>query len=201
MPAPTQKGTSLVRKPAPTFTNHIAVASTWRERDASKSESTDNEDGEVINVTTGDPGVDASGDLVVKSGQSPVKKNDVLAATYPTITGIVGESDDDTLTKAGHGLETGDAVTVTFSAGFTGLTSATTYYAIRTGSNTFKLAATLADAVAGTAIDITADGTDMSAVPVRNYLVMEVENSGFGATVLKQSVQLMFRSKLSSVLS
>lgn len=200
MSAPTQKGTALVRKPAPTFTNHIAVAPSWRETDTSVDEETVNEDGEVINVAVADPGYDASGDLVVKSGAAPVIKNDTLAATYPNLTAVAAEADDDIVTLAGHGLMTGDAVLFVSGTGFTGLTPSTTYYAIRLSSSTFKLATSLANAGAGTAIDITADGSAGVFTPTRNYLVREVENSGYGGTMLKQSVRLQFKSKLSTVL-
>lgn len=201
MSAPTQKGTALVRKPAPTFTNHIAVADSWRETDTSEIDSTTNEDGEVINVAFADPGFDAAGDLVVKSGAGPVIKGDMLAATYPSLTGVAAESDDDLFTLANHGLLTGEALLYVSGTGFTGITTSTTYYVIRVSSSTFKLASSLANAGAGTAIDITVDGSAGVFTPTRNYLVMGVENSQYGGKVLKQSVQLMFKSKLSTVLS
>lgn len=64
---------------------------------------------------------------------------------------------NNTVTETAHGLVTGDRVTISNSGGAlpAGL-SATTYYIIRTDDNTLKFATTLANADAGTAVDITA---------------------------------------------
>jgi len=86
------------------------------------------------------------------------------------LTSVTGEADDDLLTKTAHGLNTGDRVIITFSSGFTGLTTATAYYAIRAGADTFKLASTYALALAGTGIDITADGTGATVTRTENLV-------------------------------
>lgn len=65
---------------------------------------------------------------------------------------------------------TGDPVLLTVTTGLTGLTTATTYYLIRISDTTFKLATTRALAIAGTAINITADGTG-TLTPSAAYLV------------------------------
>lgn len=68
---------------------------------------------------------------------------------------------DDTIKMVGHGFVTGDAVEYV-SAGTppTGITSGTTYYAIRVDSDTVKLATSSANALAGTpVVNITAVGT------------------------------------------
>jgi len=66
----------------------------------------------------------------------------------------------DTLTSAAHPFYTGSAVVYTTSGTtITGLTPTTTYYVISASSSTFKLASSLANAVAGTAIDLTGAGT------------------------------------------
>lgn len=75
---------------------------------------------------------------------------------------FTGEADDDTATATAHGLQTGDGpVRVSNSGGAlpTGLAAGTDYYIIRTGANTFKFAASRPLALAGTAIDLTGDGT------------------------------------------
>jgi hypothetical protein len=61
------------------------------------------------------------------------------------------------ITYASHGFNTGDKVTYTNGGGtnVVGLTSGNTYYVIKTGSGTLKLALTAALATAGTAIAIT----------------------------------------------
>lgn len=58
-----------------------------------------------------------------------------------------------------HGLRTGNAVRVVSVSGGAPLAANTTYYAIVTSPTTFKFATSLANAKAGTAIDITTDST------------------------------------------
>lgn len=81
------------------------------------------------------------------------------------LTAVAAEADNDTLTKVAHGLVTGRRVKAEFASGFTGLTTGSIYYAIRVDADNFKLAATLALAYAGTAINITADGTGATITP------------------------------------
>lgn len=83
---------------------------------------------------------------------------------FPTNNGtalsaVTAEADDDLITKAAHGLVTGDPVTFISGTGFTGLTAGTRYWAITASSSTFKVATSYSNAIAGTAIDITADGS------------------------------------------
>lgn len=71
-------------------------------------------------------------------------------------------SGTDLLTATAHGLETGDGpIRVSNSGGAlpTGLAAATDYWVIKVSADTFKLATSLTNAYAGTAIDITADGS------------------------------------------
>ena len=58
-------------------------------------------------------------------------------------------------------IETGDQIIVDATGGVGGLTAGTTYYAIKvtTGAAGIKLAATAANAAAGTAVDLTSNGT------------------------------------------
>lgn len=65
---------------------------------------------------------------------------------------------NDKIYIAAHGLSTGFGFYISTTAGTipTGLTVGTTYYAIRTNNNEFKLATSKTNAGAGTAIDITA---------------------------------------------
>lgn len=72
------------------------------------------------------------------------------------LTGVTVANSGDLFTKANHNLVTGQTVTAaSFSAGF----SAGTYYVIRASSSTFQLASTYANAIAGTAVAATDDGT------------------------------------------
>lgn len=87
-----------------------------------------------------------------------------LKVTYPAET--VQSSDIDTasdqITWAGHGLSTGDAVVYDSNSGAVagGLTDKSTYFVIVVDSDTFQLAASSADASAGTAVDLTDSGND-----------------------------------------
>jgi hypothetical protein len=81
-------------------------------------------------------------------------------ATAVAITSIANATD--TFTKNAHGLRTGDGPYLLSNSGGglpTGVTATTPYFIIATGVNTFKLALTRANAIAGTVVDITTDGT------------------------------------------
>lgn len=83
------------------------------------------------------------------------------ALVVPDFT-FTAEADDETLTKVGHGLETGDGPFQMSNSGGalpTGLSAATNYWVIYESATKIALATSLANALAGTAIDITADGT------------------------------------------
>ncbi|MDA9824248.1 hypothetical protein N9D03_01270 [Alphaproteobacteria bacterium] len=81
-----------------------------------------------------------------------------LSASYTTFAAADVTTGTDTIVDGQHGFTTGDAVTYTVPAGGTvlgGLTSGTVYYVIRADADSYKLASSYANAVAGTAIDIT----------------------------------------------
>lgn len=68
----------------------------------------------------------------------------------------------ETITIPGHGFQTADAVLYTKTAGsieIGGLTTDTTYYAIRVDSDTIKLATSASNATAGTTIDLAPGAT------------------------------------------
>lgn len=76
-----------------------------------------------------------------------------------TITSVSNAANE--FTKVAHGLQTGDGPaflqsTLTLPGGTDGVTP---YYVIKTGADTFKLALSLTAALAGTAVDLTTDGT------------------------------------------
>lgn len=81
-----------------------------------------------------------------------------------TLTSVTGTAATDLLTKTDHGFTTGDPFVITFSSGFAGLTTTTKYWAIVISSNTWKAATSLANAVAGTPIDITSNGTGATVI-------------------------------------
>ena len=84
---------------------------------------------------------------------------------YPGFTGEAAAqtftaATTDICTASAHGFRTGDKVRLTTSNTLpAGLSLATTYFVIRLDADTFKLASTDANAVAGTAVDVTGTGT------------------------------------------
>ena len=69
---------------------------------------------------------------------------------------------NDTITLSSHAFNTGDAVTYSDKGGtvIAGLTDGGTFFIIKVDANTVKLATTASNAVAGTAIDITAGSSE-----------------------------------------
>lgn len=85
-------------------------------------------------------------------------------APLPTFTAIpftVLSQPAGTLTATGHGLNTGDGPIQLTTSGTlpTGLAVSTNYYVIRIDANTIALATSLANALAGTAIVLSSNGT------------------------------------------
>jgi hypothetical protein len=93
----------------------------------------------------------------------------------PTSQTFTADAGTDILTiSAGHIHGTGDQIWVSNSGGAlpTGLSASTTYYAIRVSSTELKLATSLSNAQAGTAINITSAGTGThSSIGVEKYIV------------------------------
>lgn len=87
----------------------------------------------------------------------------------------------DRIAETAHGLKTGDAIYYACSGAgvITGLTANTIYYVIRVDADLFKLATTLALALAGTAIDLTqpASGHTHYIARTESELVLNVENT------------------------
>lgn len=85
------------------------------------------------------------------------------------------------ITMTSHGFQTGDAVYYYCDGAgvVTGLTSGTVYYVIDNGTNAVKLATTYANAIAGTAIDLTqpSGGDNHYFTAINSELVLNIENS------------------------
>ena len=78
--------------------------------------------------------------------------------TFASATNV--DTRTDVLTISSHGHKTGSKVKYTAgSVAVGGLTNGSTYFVIASNSNTLKLAKSLANALAGTAIDLTSTGT------------------------------------------
>lgn len=80
----------------------------------------------------------------------------VTTATAGDFTAVAGT---DLCTITSHGYYTGLKVAATSSGTLPAGLSATNYYVIKVSANTFKLATSAANALAGTAVDITDTGT------------------------------------------
>ncbi len=89
--------------------------------------------------------------------------NGTITGFVPTVTQQGGYNIDvtaNTITLANHGFTTTQAVTLTTTGTLPNpLLTATTYYIIAVDANTLKLATSSANALSGTAIDITTVGT------------------------------------------
>jgi hypothetical protein len=88
-----------------------------------------------------------------------------LFQSVSAITGGIIEADDNIYTKATHGLVTGQPVVLTSLTGGTGLTATTRYYFHKLSANTGYLCSSRANAIAGTAVDVTLDATDVVLTP------------------------------------
>lgn len=79
---------------------------------------------------------------------------DLSATLAPaSVTSTAVDSGTETITKTAHGLYTTDAVISTTSVN--GLTAGTIYYVIRVTADTFRLASSHANAISGTAFNLT----------------------------------------------
>ena len=98
-------------------------------------------------------------------GSNGIPLNNGTGQTFTAAT-------SDVCTANAHGYLTGDQVVVSTSSALpTGLSVNTYYYVIAVSANTFKLAASLSDAVAGTAVDITGTGTGTQTIAKKTNLV------------------------------
>ncbi len=84
-----------------------------------------------------------------------------VTATTPAAGTFTAVAATDIITQTAHGYQTGLVLQVSNSGGAlpTGLSAVTNYYVIRIDANTYYLATSYANAVAGTRIDITGAGT------------------------------------------
>lgn len=111
-----------------------------------------------------------------------------VANAYETVATIATadvSTGDDEITETAHKFVTGQKVTYANGGGtdMTGLTNNTDYFVIKTGANTFKLATTYANAVAGTAINIT--GTGNNAQTLRAVYTGTFTSQSAGTALIK----------------
>jgi hypothetical protein len=114
---------------------------------------------------------------------------DVPKRTIPTAGVNTGT---EVITYTGHGISTGQRIRYNNagSTTLTGLTSGTTYYAIVTGANTFKVASSADNATAGTAINLTGTGNNSQFFDLLDETTATVQaalGSGDGGTQVAHS--------------
>jgi hypothetical protein len=105
--------------------------------------------------------------MAVITAANPANKN------FASTDVIIGA---DTVTITGHGFTTGVKVTLTTAGALpTGLAVLTDYYLIVVDANTIKFATSQANALAGTAIDLTGAGSGTSTVVVTTTIAGSVK--------------------------
>lgn len=110
------------------------------------------------------------------ANMAPKSENDGGAGSIAVSVGTAGSNGDisvanNTVTETAHGWITGDRVYVTGSDLPAGLTTATIYYIIKVDANTYKFATSLANAVAGTAVDLTDFGSSTLTAVQADYTI------------------------------
>lgn len=93
---------------------------------------------------------------------------DFAGADETPLTGVTAAASTNLFTKAGHGLATGSRVIPSGFTGADGVTMGAAHWAIVASSSTFKLAESLEDALGGTFVDVTSDGTGGTITPEPN---------------------------------
>ena len=134
------------------------------------------------NVSEGDELVSEDGSyLVTEDGDRLATKTYDRYVSYYSATFATSDinTSNETFTEASHKYQTGDAVEVSTSDTIPGgLAVLTTYYVINASSSTIKLSTTLANAKAGTAINITSQG-------VGTHTIQSVVTDSMKASVLQ----------------
>lgn len=117
-------------------------------------------------------------------GSLQVEVTDATPAAV-TFTDTDVDADANTITKAAHGFATGQKVAATTDGTLPAPLTATDYYVIRVSSSVFKLATSSANAIAGTAINISNVGSTGAAnvlTPATLSTVVSLTTSNDGVT-------------------
>lgn len=144
--------------------------------------------GEMGQVASTASGVINLDDQIIAS--DPARDVTGVAATdilTPSGWAVTGTASNDSVTFTSHGMSTGDKVNFLSLTGGAGLTAGTTYYVIFNGISSIKLAASLADAQAGTAINFTTDITAAvlameHGLVANDQIILETLTGGAGLT-------------------
>lgn len=114
-----------------------------------------------LTQTTGTIVTTAYSDAINLTGISLFSAQCVVDVNTPSAKEFTADNTTSTFTAAAHGFTTGLKGQVSNAGGAlpTGLSGSTDYFVIVLTANTFKLATSLANALAGTALTISDDGT------------------------------------------
>jgi hypothetical protein len=142
---------------------------------------TDNGDGTVLAVTDTQYAATSWGTYNIdESGAGSTSVTVASAGANPTV-----HTSTNTIDATAHGFLTGMKARVAISAGSlpSPLSAGVDYFVIRVNDDSFKLATTRAFALAGTAIDITTEGTDSQTITV-------TAQANAGTVVVEYSIDL-----------
>lgn len=103
---------------------------------------------------------------------------DMPSGNGTAITGGAIASATEIYTKTAHGLVTGQRVALTSLTNGAGLTAGTIYFFHRLSADTGLLCGTHANAVAGTAVNVTSDATSVVLTPTENVTAFATDASG-----------------------
>jgi hypothetical protein len=103
---------------------------------------------------------------------------DMPTGNGTAVTGGAITASTDVYAKTAHGLVTGQRVVLTSLTGGTGLTAGTAYFFSRTSADAGFICSTLANAIAGTAINVTADASSVVLTPTDNVSAFATDASG-----------------------
>jgi len=122
-------------------------------------------------------------DLNGLSGVSvQVTASDVAPAAKTFASLTAGNITANTITIEAHGYITGTKIALTTGGSLPAGLSATNYWVIKVDADTLKLATSLANAVAGTAVDITGDGSGILTAAAASGNIFRLQKSNNGTT-------------------
>lgn len=103
---------------------------------------------------------------------------DMPTGNGTAITGGAITASTDVYAKTAHGLVTGQRVVLTSLTGGTGLTAGNYYFFSRINADSGYLCSTVANAIAGTAINVTLDASSVVLTPAENVIAFATDTSG-----------------------
>ena len=159
-------------------------------------------DGEVYGITAAEStaGIDNVTDIAVATGGTGYKGSaPTITVPVPTVRTIATSkvsTANDTIEITGHNMQTGTALTYQDGSGtaLAGLVDGTQYFAIRHTADLIKLASSLSNANAGTAINLTGTGNNAQTLEGTQATATATISGGRVATVTVTNVGSDYQS-------